>query len=185
MKQRIAAAYMQLARSGDVDRITVTSLVEACGISRQTYYYHFQDILDVVQWCFQQAVEQTTLRCRQAETPQAAIRLFLNSAAENHPLILRLLASQHRAQMEALLIQSVRDTFVQLLRSGPPPSIPLADLDAALDFYAYAVGGMLLRCCGQPRLDRELLSEQLYRLLSGQLLLFPPSVSARPKASEA
>ena len=96
MKQRIAAAYMRMARSGDVDKITVTSLVEACGISRQTFYYHFQDILDVVQWCFQQAVEQTTLRCRQAEGPQAALRLFLDSAAENHPLILRLLSSQHR-----------------------------------------------------------------------------------------
>ena len=174
MKQRIAAAYMRMARSGDVDKITVTSLVEACGISRQTFYYHFQDILDVVQWCFQQAVEQTTLRCRQAEGPQAALRLFLDSAAENHPLILRLLSSQHRAQMEALLIQSIRDTFVQLLRDGPPPDIPLADLDTALDFYSFAVGGVLLRCSGQSRLDRERLAGQLYRLLSGQLVPFPP-----------
>lgn len=176
---------MQLARTGDVDKITVTSLVEACGISRQTFYYHFQDILDVVQWCFQQAVDQTTRLCRKAEGPQAALRLFLDSASENHPLILRLLASQHRAQMEALLIRSVRDTFVQLLRAGPPPEIPLADLDTALDFYAYAVGGVLLRCCGQQKLDREALAGQLYRLLSGQSVLFPPPASPGPKVSNA
>lgn len=186
MKQRIASAFTQLARSGDVDKITVTSLVEACGISRQTFYYHFQDILDVIQWCFQQSVEQTALLCRKAEGPQQAMELFVDSAVENHPLILHLLRSQLRAQMEALLIRSIRDTLVQLLRScGTPLDIPLADVDTALDFYAFAIGGLLLQHCGQPHLDREQLAGRLCRLLTGQLVLFPPQLSTLPKVSEA
>lgn len=186
MKQRIASTFTQLARSGDVDKITVTSLVEACGISRQTFYYHFQDILDVLQWCFQQAVEETALLCRKAEGPQQAMELFVDSAVENHPLILRLLRSQLRSQMEALLIRGIRDTLVQLLRAcGTPPEISLADVDAALDFYAYAIGGLLLQHCGQPRLDREQLASQLFRLLTGQLVLFSPHLSTLPKVSEA
>ena len=186
MKQKIASTFTQLARQGDVDKITVTSLVEACGISRQTFYYHFQDILDVIQWCFQQAVEQTTLLCHQAEGPQQAMELFLSSAVENHPLILRLLRSQHRAHMEALMIQAIRNTFVQLLRAGgPPPDVALGDLDTALDFYSYAVGGVLLQHCGQPHLDREQLANQLFRLLSGQMVLFPPQTSSFPKVSES
>lgn len=29
--------------------------MEACGISRQTFYYHFQDILEVIEWSLDQA----------------------------------------------------------------------------------------------------------------------------------
>ena len=84
------------------------------------------------------------------------------------------------------MIQAIRDTFVQLLRAGgPPPDVALTDLDTALDFYAYAVGGVLLQHCGQPHLVREQLANQLFRLLSGQMVLFPSQTSSLPKVSES
>jgi len=49
MKNVIADAYNQLAKQKSVDKITVKDLVDACNISRQTFYYHFQDILAVLE----------------------------------------------------------------------------------------------------------------------------------------
>ena len=49
MKERIAASFAALAQKKPVDKITVKELVELCGISRQTFYYHFQDLLEVMQ----------------------------------------------------------------------------------------------------------------------------------------
>ena len=49
MKAMIAETFLTLAGQKNVDKITVKDLVEACGISRQTFYYHFQDIIDVVE----------------------------------------------------------------------------------------------------------------------------------------
>lgn len=37
-----------------LDKITVRMLVENCGLNRQTFYYHFQDIYDLLRWMFQE-----------------------------------------------------------------------------------------------------------------------------------
>ena len=47
MKEMIAETYARMIRQGDIDKITVKALIEECHISRQTFYYHFQDIMDV------------------------------------------------------------------------------------------------------------------------------------------
>ena len=46
VKPMIAEAFIRLSKQKNIDKITVKDLVEACGISRQTFYYHFQDILE-------------------------------------------------------------------------------------------------------------------------------------------
>ena len=49
MKSVIAEAFKDMVRRGNADKITVKALIEECHISRQTFYYHFQDILDVME----------------------------------------------------------------------------------------------------------------------------------------
>ena len=73
MKAVIAEAFLKLSRQKSVDKITVKDLVEACGISRQTFYYHFQDILEVIQWSAQQFFQEVLKRSLEAKTPEAAM----------------------------------------------------------------------------------------------------------------
>lgn len=42
MKQMISNTMAGLLEHKSVDKITVKELVEACGISRQAFYYHFR-----------------------------------------------------------------------------------------------------------------------------------------------
>lgn len=50
MKQMIAETLAGLLKHKSIDKITVRELVDACGICRQAFYYHFQDLMDVVEW---------------------------------------------------------------------------------------------------------------------------------------
>ena len=50
VKAAVADALLELIRRKDADKITVKDLVEVCGISRQTFYYHFKDIVDAVSY---------------------------------------------------------------------------------------------------------------------------------------
>ena len=36
-----------------IDKITVKDLVEICGVNRQTFYYHFDDVYDLLEWVFE------------------------------------------------------------------------------------------------------------------------------------
>ena len=69
-KKLIAETLLSMAQHKNLDKITVTDLVEACGISRQTFYYHFQDILDVIEWTIGQAVQNALERSLAAKTPE-------------------------------------------------------------------------------------------------------------------
>lgn len=51
-KDTLVEAFLELVDENDFDKITVTDLVEKCGISRQTFYYHFEDIQKMLEWSF-------------------------------------------------------------------------------------------------------------------------------------
>jgi len=72
VKAAVADALLELIRRKDADKITVKDLVEVCGISRQTFYYHFKDIVDVVEWAAQQGVQRLVHESLNAATPQEA-----------------------------------------------------------------------------------------------------------------
>lgn len=83
MKAMIAETFLTLAGQKNVDKITVKDLVEACGISRQTFYYHFQDIIDVVEWLVERDTQAMLERSLAAGDPREAIRIFVADVVES------------------------------------------------------------------------------------------------------
>ena len=51
-KDAIANAMKQLMEEVPFDHITNADIIERCGISRKTFYYHFQDKYELVNWIF-------------------------------------------------------------------------------------------------------------------------------------
>ena len=49
-KQALEASLKQMMLKKPLDKITIRDITEACGISRMTFYYHFKDIYDLVEW---------------------------------------------------------------------------------------------------------------------------------------
>ena len=52
-KKALADALKKMMVIKPIDRITVNDLVETCGVSRQTFYYHFDDVYDLLEWVFE------------------------------------------------------------------------------------------------------------------------------------
>lgn len=51
-KKALAAALKKLLEHKTLDKITVSDLTDACGVNRQTFYYHFKDIYDLLEWIY-------------------------------------------------------------------------------------------------------------------------------------
>ena len=71
-KMAIMKVFGDLASSKPVDKITVKDITDRCGISRNTFYYHYQDIYQVlrayVEYSVQRVVEIMTVT-RMRQTP--------------------------------------------------------------------------------------------------------------------
>ena len=49
-KKAIAYTFKDLLKEKPFNKITVNDISNQCNINRQTFYYHFQDIPDLVEW---------------------------------------------------------------------------------------------------------------------------------------
>ena len=165
MKAMIAGTYLQLVQHGNVDKITVKALIDACHISRQTFYYHFRDIMDVLEWSIQRET------ARLVEGMGQALKLFISFSVERFPLLRRLLDSQKRVQLEAIMLDAV-ERYLSEVAKQRPRDVPLryGDREVLLRFTACGLVGVLLEYGRKPNMDQDLLAAQLERILSGELL---------------
>ncbi|XOQ44771.1 MAG: Dihydroxyacetone kinase transcriptional activator DhaS [Clostridium sp.] len=51
-KKAIAQSVKELMKKEDLRKISVADIVHHCGINRQTFYYHFKDKYDLVNWIY-------------------------------------------------------------------------------------------------------------------------------------
>ncbi len=51
-KQKLAEALKEEMKHKSFDKIKISALLEKCDITRPTFYYHFQDIYELMYWMF-------------------------------------------------------------------------------------------------------------------------------------
>ena len=49
-KHAIAAALKELCREKSFDKISIADITSTCGLNRQTFYYHFEDKYELLDW---------------------------------------------------------------------------------------------------------------------------------------
>ena len=173
MKQTIAETLVKLLEQKSVDKITVKELVDACGISRQGFYYHFQDIMEVIEWITTQAIQRAVDVSLAAATPQEAVKAVILTLRKNGKLIQHLMASQRRAEIERLLVMSARTYLEKVLRAKAAGlTVKPSDLEAAIHFYSYGLVGMLVETLEQ-QIDADAAADQFCRLLTGDIWNIP------------
>ena len=173
MKQMIAETLVKLLETKSVDKITVKELVDACGISRQGFYYHFQDIMEVIEWITSQAIQRAVDVSLAAATPQEAVKAVILTLGKNRKLIQHLMASQRRAEIERLLVESMRTYLSKVLRAKAAGlTIRPSDLEAAIHFYSYGLVGMLMETLDHE-IDVNTAADQFCRLLTGDIWNLP------------
>ena len=60
-KKAIVEATLRLAEKHPLNKITVRDIVEECGITRNTFYYHFHDIYEVLEDAVDDGFERSFL----------------------------------------------------------------------------------------------------------------------------
>lgn len=97
-KNEIVATLGGLLRHKRLDEITVTELVEKCGISRQAFYYHFSDLYGVVDYAIRQLLEE--LDRSGAEEWHESMERALTLLRENRTLVLNVYRAYERSYVE-------------------------------------------------------------------------------------
>ncbi|SHJ81493.1 TetR/AcrR family transcriptional regulator C-terminal domain-containing protein [Hespellia stercorisuis] len=72
-KYKFADAVKELMRKDALDKISVKDIVENCGMTRQTFYRHFQDKYALVNWYFEVLVRDSFKEMGTKKTLEGAL----------------------------------------------------------------------------------------------------------------
>lgn len=170
MKDVIAEKLAEISAVKNVDKITVTELVNACGISRQAFYYHFRDIMDVIVWLSEKTIQETLEKSLSAETLEEAVGILVSFFADYRELHRKRLDSAFGHQFQSIISRDIKK-FLKGIAKRSDKALSYSDFDTVLDFYAGGVSSMLLSYAGKSEETDQKLTQQLSRLISGELSL--------------
>ena len=104
MKAAICRSASELLTKKRTKKLTVKDIVEECGITRQTFYYHFQDIPDLICYMMEQGSKELLENCLAQPTLEDKIRYLLSVALNVRPLIQRTISTSYQSELEPLLL---------------------------------------------------------------------------------
>ena len=180
MKKIIAETMIKMIKKKGSKKITVTALIEECHISRQTFYYHFKDLMDVLEWSVCKGTEHIVAESLKADDMKSALEIFISFSSDRFIELSKLMDSGKRAELEELITDAVEGYLLEVLKKNMPEiSVNYSDMKTLLRFNAFGLAGTLLDFCKNPQTDREKLAEQLEKMISLQFLNFVSTYSEK------
>ena len=170
-KRALEASLKKLLLQKPLNKITINDITEDCGVNRMTFYYHFKDIYDLVDWIMVEDAAKVLEGRQSFENWTDAFLDILRQVQDNKVLVMNVYRSVSREQVEQylykLLDPMLRD-FVE--RSAQGFTVQDADKQFVVDFYKYALVGMALEWIRKDmKEDPARMTERLNVLLHGDL----------------
>lgn len=172
-KEVIAQAVRTLLIDKKVKKLTVKDIVEECNITRQTFYYHFEDIPDLLKWIAGQASEKIMKECAAQGDPESGLRYFFLLALNIRPIINRGMQSNYREELEKLLISQFYSYIEEVAeKDNLYPDCSRADLKLILRYHSYAVMGILRNWNDADTENLDHIVHEIFLLLTGEIRPF-------------
>lgn len=170
-KRALEESLKRLLLKKPLDKITISDLTEDCGISRMTFYYHFKDIYDLVEWACVEDAARALEDKKTYDTWQQGFLQIFQAVEANRPFIMNVYHSVSREQVEFYLYKLTYDLLIGVVEEKSQ-GIPVRDEDKKFiaDFYKYAFVGLMLDWIrGDMREAPERIIDRLSTLIHGNL----------------
>ncbi len=179
-KTAIFEAFQQILEETPINKITVKSIVERCGINRNTFYYHFDGIPELIEFGLTTLADQLTDGSDQSD-PSGDLLRTARYLAQHRRSILHIYRYLPREEflrfLNKITVYVVEKRF-RRITSGM--DIPEEELAALIRFYKSSMVGLLLDWLDDGmNYDFETMVIRLCRLMDDSVR---PSIEKKPDA---
>ncbi len=143
-KNALAKSLKKLSETTPIDKITVIQIVDDCGVNRQTFYYHFKDIYDLVAWIYQTETTEIIGEKKTYETWQNGFMNVFKYVLNNKNFVLRTYYSSCRQHLLNFLYKEVYNLLIGVVNECAAHfSVREEDKAFIASFYKYAFVGIV------------------------------------------
>ena len=170
-KRALEASLKKLLLQKPLNKITINDITEDCGVNRMTFYYHFKDIYDLVDWIMVEDAAKALEEKPTFDTWSEAYLDLLRQVQENKVLVMNVYRSVSREQVEQYLYKMLDPMLREFLDRGMQGiTVQDSDKQFIVDFYKYALVGMTLEWIRKDmKTDPAVMAERLGTMIRGDL----------------
>lgn len=146
-KQAIASSLAKLLQEQSISQITVKDICAGCGVNRQTFYYHYQDIYDLLFWYLKRSIADYF---RESNLNPMDLSGYVHALFDFCKKNARIVRHAYNPANRILYETAFRDATepILLLRVAGYENSHLVskdDLDLLISFYAFSASSLLFR----------------------------------------
>lgn len=170
-KRALEESLKKMLLKKPVNKITISDIAEDCGVNRMTFYYHFKDIYDLIEWsCMEDAVKALEGKKTYDTWQQGFLQIF-QAVLDNKPFIQNVYQSVSREQVETYLYTLTYNLLIEVIdEKAVGMEVRNADKEFIADFYKFAFVGLMLDWIKNGmRKDPQEIIDRLSILIDGDI----------------
>jgi AcrR family transcriptional regulator len=144
MKAIIAESVCTLLMERKMNKLTVKDIVEQCHITRQAFYYHFEDIPDLFRWMIREYTKTIFQEAQSKGNGEDGLRCFFVMAVNALPYAKRGRDSNYGEELEQISRQYLQEFFAAAAeKQNYYRQLSAAETKIILRYHSLAVFGLL------------------------------------------
>lgn len=143
-KNNIAEGFYKLLNERYFDKITIRDIVDECGVTRNTFYYYFEDVYDIIDDTLNREMKKVILAGRGKRLSlEHLLEPIVKFFTENHSVAVHLFKSSKKDEICLYIEKAIRNAIDHYVGDIPGSDrVSGFDRDIIVDFYSFAVMGL-------------------------------------------
>lgn len=146
-KKLIAHSLKKAMKVKPLSKITVSELIRDCGINRNTFYYHFDDIYDLLHWMFENDIIDKVKNFDLISDSDKAISFIMDYIEKNDIILNCAYDSIGRDEMKRFFYNDFISVVIPIIECAERESQITLKPDFrqfVCEFYTEALAGILI-----------------------------------------
>lgn len=144
-QRAIKAAFLQLLDAHPLAKITVKDVVEACGLHRNSFYYHYRDLPDLLEKIVADDIARLTEQYTDVDSFEECLRIAVEFTLAHRKAVNHIFHSVNRDIFERYLWQVCEYVVAQYLqKSFTVYDIAESDRPIIVHFYKCEIFGQVM-----------------------------------------
>ena len=162
-KKALCNALKEILKYKSFSKITVSELVQACNMNRKTFYYHFEDIYDLLKWMLEQEAIEVVKQYDFLDGYEEAFNFVIDYVEENSYVLNCIYDSVGRDELKRFFYRDFIGLIEKIIRMVEEQQNICLSNDYRMflcNLYTEGLAGMVINLFHEPeKYDRKSLTK--------------------------
>jgi probable dihydroxyacetone kinase regulator len=171
-KKALAISIKELMETIPLAKISVQEITDNCCLNRQTFYYHFKDKFDLINWIYYSEVMKSIGNCKSYENWSDGMYKTLSYLSNNKAFYINALNTPGQNAFDEYFFKITFELIMGVVIDlSKGMNISEIDKKFIVDFYTYAFVGITVQWIKQGmKLSPHAVVYKLKEIIEGSLL---------------